>query len=357
MTISRKKVGAEPRDQIPLAPENSTRRAPQVRASFDAAVSVLAELEGEVAQFALDAIERQPGAAEKLVAQRGRIDAARRAADELRAALELAVHLDTEADAVGAASLRAEQLAVFERSGAERVQAFTEVLQCVIRAAKAFGKYVAATQSMVDAVPSGTHLPVMGFGDGTGGPWLGNGEILIGREAYRIAELAGVPKLPFARVPPLSHGTSAKLMQPATEILEETQAAVLREITGQVAKMNRADLEAAGVEVPPLEIVEFVPPDPPPAPRSPAVPAVAASEAPVRLDFDAFAMTDAEALAGITASTCATVCGAHGCSLTGGAKCGHPLKGGLHISERNKPEVLVRYNAACKAAGIKEAVQ
>ena len=82
---------------------------------------------------------------------------------------------------------------VFERSGAERVQAFTEVLQCVIRAAKAFGKYVAATQSMVDAVPSGTHLPVMGFGDGTGGPWLGNGEILIGREAYRIAELAGVP--------------------------------------------------------------------------------------------------------------------------------------------------------------------
>ena len=78
MTIFRKKVGAEPRDQIPLAPENSTRRAPQVRASFDAAVSVLAELEGEVAQFALDAIERQPGAAEKLVAQRGRIDAARR---------------------------------------------------------------------------------------------------------------------------------------------------------------------------------------------------------------------------------------------------------------------------------------
>lgn len=354
--MMRRKAGTEP--TVSSISQGNAGRSAQVRASHEAALSVLAELEGEVAQFALDAIERQPGAAERLAGHRERVDAARRAADELRAALELSERLDREADAVGASSLRAEQLAAFERFGAERVEAMTEVIQCVGKSAQAFARYATATASMVNSVPTGTRLPLMGFGDGTGGNWLGDGEILIGREAYRVAELAGAPKLPFARNPPLSHGTSAKRMLPATEILEETQAAVLRELTGQVARLNRADLQTAGVAVPPLEIVE-APPAPAPVKPTPAVkPAAAAPAAPAQPLFDAFAISDAEALAGITASDCARACGAHGCALTGG-RCAHPRKGGLNLTEQ-RPEVQARYTAACKAvesASIQEPVQ
>lgn len=346
--MMRRKAGTEP--TVTNLFQGSERRAAQVRASHEAALSVLTELEGEVAQFALDAIERQPGAAEKLAAHREKIDAARRAADELRAALDLAERLDRETDAVGAATLRAEQLALFERTGAERVQAMTEIIQCVATSAEAFGRYVAASRRMVDAVPVGTRLPLMTFGNGTGGNWLGDGEFLIGREAYRLAELSGAPKLPFAKPPPLAHGTAAERMQPATEILEETQAAVLRELTGQVANLNRADLEAAGVAVPPLEIVE-TPPEPAPLRPRAQVETSASPVAPAQPPFEAFAMTDAEALTGITATDCAEACGAHGCALTGGARCAHPMKGGLEIAELGRREVLARYTAACKVLG------
>jgi hypothetical protein len=327
-------------------------RAAAARTRLEAVEAVLSELLDERDALALDALEAKPGADKALANHRAKIETAERVVSEMAGAVKLAERLDLEADAVGVATLRAEQLAAFERFGAERVKAMTEIIQCVAKSTKAFDRYVIATRAMVDAVPTGTRLPVMGFGgDGNSGNWLGDGEILIGREAYRLAELAGAPKLSFAKPPPLSHGTSAKKMQPAAEILEETQAAALRELTGQVARLNRADLEAAGVAVPPLEIVEM-PPESPPVRRAPsAKPVAAVLTAPAQPPFDAFAMTDAEALAGITISDCAKACGEHGCALTGGVRCAHPMKGGLQRPEQGRREILARYTAACKAVG------
>ncbi|WP_426608977.1 hypothetical protein [Bradyrhizobium sp. McL0616] len=66
-----------------------TLRAPSVREKLDCARGALAALEEQVAEFALEAAERKPGAADKLAGHRAKTEAAKTAADELAAALRL----------------------------------------------------------------------------------------------------------------------------------------------------------------------------------------------------------------------------------------------------------------------------
>ncbi|SDJ43999.1 hypothetical protein SAMN05216338_104973 [Bradyrhizobium sp. Rc2d] len=230
----RKKAGAEPKDE-PFVPETCAQRAPQVRANLETALAVQAELEAEVAQFALEAIERQPGAAGKLAAHREKIEAAKRAVDELRAALQLALRLDSEAAGAAAIQMRAEQLAVFEKAAAERVEAMAAVLEKIAEATIEWARYTQATAELATALPTGTFLPAMNFGDG--GSFLGSGEALIGREAWRVAG-AG-PKPPFAKAPPLTAGDDTTKMRPARETLQEAHQAVLRSVRAQVEKLDR----------------------------------------------------------------------------------------------------------------------
>ncbi|MCA1512169.1 hypothetical protein [Bradyrhizobium sp. NBAIM01] len=231
----RKKPGAEPKDGQPFVPEACTQRAPQVRANLETALAVQAELETEVALFALEAIERQPGAAGKLAAHREKVEAAKRAVDELRAALELAQRLDRETAAAAAVEMRAQQLAVFEKAAAERVDAMAAVLAKIAEATAEWARYTQATAELATALPTGTFLPAMNFGDG--GSFLGSGEALIGREAWRVAG-AG-PKPPFAKAPPLSAGDDTAKMRPARETLQDAHEAVLRSVRAQVEKLDR----------------------------------------------------------------------------------------------------------------------
>lgn len=235
----RKKDHAEPPTEAVKGP-----RAPLVAAKLEAALDALATLETEVGELALEAIERKAGAAEKLTARRGEIDAAKRAVEELRAAVKRAERLDREADAAAAVTMRAEQLAVFERAAAERVDAMAETINLIAKAAKTWARYAAASAELAAAVPSGTRLPVMTYGtDGAGGAFLGDGAALLGREAWRVAAAAGSPIPPFGKAPSASDDHRAAT--PALEMLSAAHTAVLIEIRGQVERLDNEALAIA----------------------------------------------------------------------------------------------------------------
>ena len=193
---------------------------------------------------------------------------------------------------------------------------------------------------MVVAVPTGAALPVMNFDDEN---WLGDCATLLGRELWRIAYLAGTAKPPFAKPPKLSNA-DVKDMQPAAEMVEAAHAVVVREVVAQVAKLDRAALTAAGAVLPPLpEPPEIKLAAPQPAPAQSPKKIVPVENKPAAPTFDAFAISDADALAGLTGLDCARKCSAAGCSITGGA-CAQPNKGGLQEADRRRPKALARFN-------------
>lgn len=216
--------------------------APAAAERLAAAEASLAQLETEIGPLALAASEGESSASKKLAALEERISIARREVQKLEAAHRHAILIDRRNDAAAAAKMRHEQLAIFEASAAARIAAMTEVLDLIGKAAKAYDRYVTETQKMVIAVPTGTHLPVMALGDGSGGSWLGDGDVLIGREAYRMA---GVARLPFARAPALSDGHNAGAISPGSGLLADAQQAALREIKGQISRIDQADMRSA----------------------------------------------------------------------------------------------------------------
>ena len=332
--------------------EPAKLHAPDAAARLAAAEAALIELDAELGPLSLAVSEGEAGAEKKLLALETRIGVAKNLRFKADRAHRHAILLDHQELAAGAAKMRAEQLAVFERAGAERVAAMTEVLELIAKASVAFGRYAAATGEMVTAVPSGTHLPVMGFGDGTAGNFLGNCEFLIGREAFRIAALAGTARLPFAKVPPLSQGDNHLTMQPAIEVLQQAQEVVLRDVKVQIGRLNIEAMTAAGMAPPPsppplTERRAEVRADPPKPPLPIAEKPVVAAP----IDAFAYELKDSEAVAGIGKDDCATACGPAGCIITG-AICAHPYKGGVQHADK-KPHVLARYAEACKALDVK----
>lgn len=217
-------------------------RAPAARTRLEAAQSALSTLVLERDALALDALEGRAGADKALASHRAKIAAAEINISELAGALKLAERLDREADAAAAAQMRAEQLAVFEKASAVRVDAMAEVLTLIGKAAEAYGRYVQASSDMATSLPTGVHLPVMHF-EGFSGHFLGNGEALIGREAFRVAIPGARP--PFARLPALSADDDVAKMRPGAEILRDAHAAVLESVKAQVERLDAAAIERA----------------------------------------------------------------------------------------------------------------
>ncbi|MCK1627406.1 hypothetical protein IVA98_30695 [Bradyrhizobium sp. 160] len=115
----RKKSAETAAEQPKPQADASVARALAVREKLDCAEGALAELEEQGAEYALQAAEREPGAADKLAAHRGRIDAARTAVAELRAALQLALRQDAETEGARQAAAREQQLRDFAATAEE----------------------------------------------------------------------------------------------------------------------------------------------------------------------------------------------------------------------------------------------
>lgn len=216
-------------------------RAPAVQEKLDVALGELAELEEQVAEFALEAAERKPGAAEKLAEHRTKIQSAQIAADELRAALRLAAKLDRQAQATAAIRMRDEQLAEFKLRLAAREAGMKIALEGAAMMARGYAEFANASLLAAGIVPSGTHVPTMSFGrDGMFGAAFGATERLFQAELFRTAPEVGGRRyvLPFAKAPTVDTVNDPSSIQPGLEALREADAAIVMEIEAQVARLS-----------------------------------------------------------------------------------------------------------------------
>ncbi|WP_426608646.1 hypothetical protein [Bradyrhizobium sp. McL0616] len=233
-------------------PEKTVPRAPAIRAKLDCALGALGELEEQIAEFALEAAERKPGAADKLAGHRAKIEAAKTAADELAAALRLAERIDRQAAAAGAAQMRAEQLTEFKKEFAVREKAMAAVLDAAAAMAKAYGEYSEATLRALAATPSGTVIPTMNMGpENSYGPAFGPGERMVLAEIYRLApersDSIGRFVLPFAK--PSSEMTRNKpeVMPAGIDELRAAHEAIIGNVARQIDRLNEQAARAAGM--------------------------------------------------------------------------------------------------------------
>ncbi|HEV2156354.1 hypothetical protein [Bradyrhizobium sp.] len=353
----------------------TTMRSPAVRQKLEAAEAELAALDAEVAALTLDDVEEKPGARKALTAHRSSIQAAERRVDELRRALVLAEKVDRIADVYAATAMRTEQLGEFQKAFAAREAAMEGVLKAAADMADAFGRYSEATQRAVVAVPTGCNVPQMAVGPhGAYGAIFGPCENLIVAEMWRLApdRKDGVGRwlLPFAKpVQEMVRNKPEAMPEGMTEF-KAAHAAIIATVSQQIEHLNetamrQADMtgapsplaqEAASrlsfgealVEMAAGQPVEALVTAEPEAPREPTPPPLPRLPA-----FDGFTMSDADAIAGITAVDCCKACSEKGCVLTGDIRCAHPMKGGLTKADLLRPEVVARYAVACTSAGLK----
>lgn len=250
----RKKSGNEIIDepeQIGASPTARAEgpRAPAVHAKLDAALAVLTDMDMQVGELALEAVERKPGAAEKLTAHRAKIEAAKTAVAELRAAVELAERLDREADAVAAVKMRKEQFAVMQQKAKARLAEVEKMTTAVATMAECMSRYAILTNEMITALPTGTVLPVVGMGKNNwAGNWLGNLSLLLAGEAWRLAKPDAQgrgARLPFAAPPSTDAQNDPAAIEPALSLMEQAQSYVLAEIAAQLEKLHRDQIEIA----------------------------------------------------------------------------------------------------------------
>lgn len=246
----RRKSRDEAAGPLDRADDVAAPRAPAVREKLDCALGALAELEEQVAEYALEAAERKAGAADKLAGHRAKIEAAKTAADELAAALRLAEKLDRRNAAAGAAEMRAEQLAEFKKEFAAREKAMGAVLDAAAAMAKAYGEYSEATLRALAAAPTGTVIPPMFMGpENSYGPAFGPGERMILAELYRLSpeRSDGIGKfvLPFAR--PSSEMTRNKPeeMPAGIDELRAAHEAIISSVARQVDRLDETAKHAA----------------------------------------------------------------------------------------------------------------
>ncbi|WLA53196.1 hypothetical protein [Bradyrhizobium diazoefficiens] len=224
-------------------------RAPSVREKLNCAQDVLAELEEQVAEFALEAADRKAGAADKLAGHRAKIEAAKTAVAELAAALRLAEKLDRRNAAAGAAQMRAEQFAELKKAFAARERAMSAVLKAATDMALAYGEFSECTLQVASVVPSGAVIPTMTIGpNGQYGPAFGPCGLLILAELWRLAperkDGIGRYVLPFVKV-------GVELLKDAAELpvgIDELRAAdeaIIANIAIQVERMNEQAARAA----------------------------------------------------------------------------------------------------------------
>jgi Skp family chaperone for outer membrane proteins len=220
-------------------------RAPAVAVKLAEAEAQLLELEAAVAPLALAELEGVAGAKRDLQALEAKIEAAKRERHKLRSAHRHAVELDRKADIADAATLRQEQLRIFKVHAQSRLKSLQTVMDAIATAAPAFSTYAIETGKMVAALPTGTNIGIVGMGrNNWAGSWLGDCANLIAAEAYRLAvpdKTGRGARLPFAQAPDLSTGDVAKIV-PAIDLMSEAQDHVMREIEGQMERLNREAL-------------------------------------------------------------------------------------------------------------------
>lgn len=216
-------------------------RAPAVASKLEAAREVLRELEQDVGQFALDAAEGVPGASKRLADLRTTIAGAQRDVAELEKALTVATRIDRQGDVAAVTAMRAEQFALFKKHGEARLKAMATVMDALATAAVAYSQYAIETNAMVVALPTGTRMSFMAMGrNGYAGSWVGDCKSLITGEAFRLTiadEHGRGARLPFATQPELSTDDHRTIV-PAIDIITEAQESVLRDIEGQMNRLN-----------------------------------------------------------------------------------------------------------------------
>ncbi|EIG63478.1 hypothetical protein [Bradyrhizobium sp. WSM1253] len=151
----RRKSGEEAAEYPLPQTEAPARRAPPVQQKLDCALGALAELEEQVAVFALDAAERKAGAADKLAGHRSKIEAARTAVAELQSALRLALRQDAEAERADQATARDQQLRQFAATAEEWARVGVELSDLLEKAAKLRVNLGQLAEDMQQQFPTG----------------------------------------------------------------------------------------------------------------------------------------------------------------------------------------------------------
>jgi hypothetical protein len=241
----RKKNDPHTAEQLRSPATDEGPRAPLVIVKLDGARAVLAALETEVGELALEAVERKPGAADRLTAHRAKIAAAKTAVAELEAALRLAERLDRQTAAEAVEMMRAEQLADFKRHMAARQGAMAAVLEAAATMAQAYGDYSEATLAAQIFAPTGTTIPVMTIGpNGMFGPAFGRCERLVLGELFRLAphRVDGVGRfvLPFAESPNEMVRHQPEAIPPGLEEFRAAAEVIVAEIERQMDHLNNS---------------------------------------------------------------------------------------------------------------------
>jgi hypothetical protein len=198
----------------------------------------------------LEAAERKPGAADKLAAHRTKIDVAKTAAFDLRAALRLAERIDRQAVAAGAAHMRADQLAEFRKEFAAREKAMEAVLEAAAAMAKAYGEYSEATLRALAATPTGTVIPAMFMGpENSYGPAFGPGERMVLAELYRLSpeRSDGIGRfvLPFAKPSSEMVRNKPEEMPAGMDELRAAHEAIIANVALQIERLDDLAQQAA----------------------------------------------------------------------------------------------------------------
>jgi hypothetical protein len=222
-------------------------RAPAIAMKLDAAREKLGRIRDDVGQTALDAAEGVEGADERLAALRANIAGAEQVVEELTKAFDLAAKYDRQAAAAGAADMRLKQFEVMQAKADLRLRAVTRLMEAIGVAAEAYGEYVAATNQMVVALPTGTRLSFISMGrNGYGGSWVGDLKGLLEAEAWRLMPKVrgGEKRLPFAVAPELTNDDHTKLPS-AIEVMTFAQESILRDVEIQMQRLNAESMAQA----------------------------------------------------------------------------------------------------------------
>jgi hypothetical protein len=225
-------------------------RAPAVALKLEAARGILQDLESETGQAALDASENAPGAVKRLADLRVRITNAERDVADLTKAQALASQIDREAVAAARVKMRREQLAAFKGHVVAREKFMLTALEHAAAMAAAYTAFQFESEAMISVLPSGTSFPAMAMGEnGISGNLLGSCERLLLAEMYRIGakhdERGRRAILPFAKPQVVALRDEPDKIRPSAEVLKEAHAAVLREIEGQIERLNSETVKAA----------------------------------------------------------------------------------------------------------------
>ncbi len=249
MAIFKRTAGAGIADDRPLASQESDRVS-AIAAKLDGARALLAALDAESAEMALAAIDRKPGAADKLAAHRNKTISAEAAVTELDRALRLVRRIERADAAESASKVRAEQFAEFRVYMAARHKAMSTIMDAAATMAKAFGEYVISTERARASVPDGTALPDIHVGpNGLYGRSLGSLDRLIMAELWRLApsrseDANATIALSFAAPLTESQRFTPSMMPRSLAEFECADAANIKSIEDQLERLKAAALAA-----------------------------------------------------------------------------------------------------------------